>query len=311
MSTFLQYVLDGLSIGSIYALVALGLVIVFRATSHLNIAQGEMGLLCAYLLYQFGEWGLPLAVGLLLAVAAGFGLGVGLEVAVVRPLSASASAAGAASAVFIATLGVMQLINWLAGAIWGDQLLPNFNSVQFTYPSIFPSESSDFVRILGATWRYEYIGALLTLLTMAGGLAWLFGRTRLGLAMRLVASNPDSARLLGVPLNRVNAFSWGLAGAFGAVAGLVFASISGNVSLTLMLTVFLYGATAATLGGFDSPLGAVVAGLGIGVIENLAAGYAQEWVGQEMRTAVAFVALLAVLAIRPSGLFGTTRVQRV
>ncbi|MEU4233775.1 branched-chain amino acid ABC transporter permease [Nonomuraea sp. NPDC026600] len=305
MSTFLQYVLDGLSIGSIYSLVALGLVIVFRATSHLNIAQGEIGLLCAYLLYQFGESGLPLPLGVLLAVAAGFGLGVGIEVAIVRPLSASTLA------VVIATIGVMLLINWLAGAIWGDQLLPNFNSVQFTYPSVFPSESSDFVRILGATWRYEYIGALATLLVMAAGLAWLFSKTRLGLAMRLVASNPDSARLLGVPLNRVNAVSWGLAGAFGAVAGLVFASISGNVSLTLMLTVFLYGATAATLGGFDSPLGAVVAGLSIGVVENLAAGYAQVWVGQEMRTAIAFVALLGVLTFRPSGLFGTARVQRV
>lgn len=304
MDRFLQYVLDGLSVGSVYALIALGLVIVFRATGHLNIAQGEMALVCAYAVYQLGEWGLPVVLSLVVAVALGFGLGATTERLLVRPLATSGFA------VFIATLGLMQLLNWLAGAVWGDQLLPNFTSEQSQYPSLFPDDNDDFVRVLGAVWRYEYAGLLLLVLLLSAGLAVLF-RTRWGLAMRVVASNPDSARLVGVPIGRVQMFSWGLSGAIGALGGVVFAGVNNSVSLGMMVTVFLYGATSATLGGFDSPGGAVVAGLSVGVVENLAAGYAQEWIGQELRTGVAFVVLLAVLSARPSGLFGTSKVQRV
>ena len=104
--------------------------------------------------------------------------------------------------------------------------------------------------------------------------------------------------------------SWGIATAIGALGGVVFAGINNNVNLGLMFTVFIYGSAAATLGGFDSPGGAVVGGLAIGVVENLAAGYV-DWVGQEMKIAVALVVILVVLLVRPSGLFGTAKVERV
>ena len=105
--------------------------------------------------------------------------------------------------------------------------------------------------------------------------------------------------------------SWGLAAAIGALGGVVFAGINTNVSLGLMFTVFIYASAAATLGGFDSPGGAVIGGLSIGLVQNMAAGYAPEWVGQQMKVGVAFLVMLGVLLVRPSGLFGTSRVERV
>jgi branched-chain amino acid transport system permease protein len=111
-------------------------------------------------------------------------------------------------------------------------------------------------------------------------------------------------------VNTVLMVSWGLAAAIGALGGVVFAGINNSVSLGLMFTVFIYGSAAATLGGFDSPGGAVIAGLAIGVIENMAAGYIG-FIGQEMKLAVAFIVILVVLMVKPSGLFGTAKVERV
>ena len=129
--------------------------------------------------------------------------------------------------------------------------------------------------------------------------------------MRAVASNPESGRLVGIPTGVVLAASWGIAGALGALAGTLFAAGQGQVTPILMFYVFVVASAAATLGGLDSPLGAVVAGLLIGIIENMAATFAPGWVGQEMKLAVALVCIFVVLLVRPSGLFGSTKVERV
>lgn len=307
MERFLQYLFDGLSIGSVYALLALGLVIIYRGTGHLNFAQGEMALFATYVVYQCGEWGLPIGIALVIGVAVGFVLGAVTEVTLVRPIAKKSP-----FAVFIVTLGLFQGLNWLDGAIWGDQLLPNSAvSEQQRFPTLFPGDDTDFVSILGAAWRYKYLGVLVLVLALTGLLFLVFNKTRLGLAMRAVASNPDSAKLVGIPTHRVLMISWGLAAAIGALGGVVFAGINGQVNLSLMFTVFIYSSAAATLGGFDSPGGAVVAGLAIGVIENMAAGYAKEWIGQELKLGVALVIIVAVLLFKPSGLFGTAKVERV
>ena len=125
-----------------------------------------------------------------------------------------------------------------------------------------------------------------------------------------MASNTESDKLAGISTNTVLMVSWGLAAAIGAVGGVVMAGLNSNVNLGLMFTVFIYGSAAATLGGFDSPGGAVIAGLAIGVIETMAAGYIA-FIGQEMKLAVAFVVILVVLMVKPSGLFGTAKVERV
>ena len=307
MALFLQRLVDGLSQGSVYALVALGLVIIYRGTGHLNFAQGEMALFSAYVVYQMGEWGLPIGVALLIGLATGFVIGAVAEVGLVRPIAKKSP-----FAVFIVTIGLFQLLNWMSGAIWGDQVLPNsgVGSKQQQYPSLFPDQPDDFVKVFGAAIRYQSLGVLLLTLVITGLLFLLFNKTKFGLAMRAVASNADSAKLVGIRVNTVLMVSWGLAAAIGALGGVVFAGINNSVSLGLMFTVFIYGSAAATLGGFDSPGGAVIAGLAIGVIETMAAGYI-DFIGQEMKLAVAFVVILVVLMVKPSGLFGTAKVERV
>lgn len=308
MELFLQRLFDGLSQGSVYALLALGLVIIYRGTGHLNFAQGEMALFAAYCVYQLGEWGVPIYISVFIGMAIGFAVGAVSEVTLVRPLGKKSP-----FAVFIATIALFQGLNWLDGAIWGDQVLPNsgVGSTQQTYPSLFPDDPDDFIEIFGAAIRIESLGVLLLVLAITGLLFLVFNKTRFGLAMRAVASNTDSAKLVGIRTNTVLMASWGIAAALGALGGVVFAGINNAVSLGLMFTVFIYASAAATLGGFDSPGGAVIGGLTIGVIENLSAGYFPEWIGQEMKLAVAFIVIVVVLLFKPSGLFGTEKVERV
>ena len=308
MELFLQRLFDGLSQGSVYSLMALGLVIIYRGTGHLNFAQGEMALFCTYIVYQCGEWGIPIGIALPIGMAAGFALGAATEVTLIRPIAKKSS-----FAVFIVTIGLFQFLNWLDGAIWKDQPLPNsgVGSNQQSFPSLFPNKPNDFVNIFGAAIKWQSIGIFLLVIGLFGLLYLLFNFTKLGLAMNAVASNAESAKLVGIRTNMVLMMSWGIAGAIGALGGVVFAGINSNVNLGLMFTVFIYGSAAATLGGFDSPGGAVLGGLIIGVVENLAAGYIPKWVGQEMKVGVALLVILVVLLVKPSGMFGTAKVERV
>ena len=299
MERLLQYVFDGLSLGSIYALLALGLVVVFRGTGHLNFAQGEMAMICTFFTWQFHAWGLPLVVSVLLGMVAGFVLGAGVEVSLIRRV-AKKSEAG----VFVVSIAMFLGFNSLAGMIWGN-LPPE------EMPSLFPDEPDDFVKIFGAVWRYEYIGIMIVALVLMGLLFLLFAKTKFGLAMRAVASNPESARLVGIPTGVVLAASWGIAAAMGALSGAMVGGLAGELTSLLMFTPFIYASASATLGGFDSPGGAVIAGLLIGVGEQLAAGYAPGWIGQELRLGVALVTIFVVLLFKPSGLFGSTKVERV
>ena len=299
MERLLQYVFDGLSLGSIYALLALGLVVVFRGTGHLNFAQGEMAMICTFFTWQFNAWGLPLVVSVLLGMVAGFVLGAGVEVSLIRRV-AKKSEAG----VFVVSIAMFLGFNSLAGMIWGN-LPPE------EMPSLFPDEPDDFVKIFGAVWRYEYIGIMIVALLLMGLLFLLFAKTKFGLAMRAVASNPESARLVGIPTGVVLAASWGIAAAMGALSGAMVGGLAGELTSLLMFTPFIYASASATLGGFDSPGGAVIAGLSIGVGEQLAAGYAPGWIGQELRLGVALVTIFVVLLFKPSGLFGSTKVERV
>jgi len=267
-----------------------------------------MALFCTYVVYQCGEWGLPIGISLIIGMAVGFALGAVTEVTLIRPVAKKSQ-----FAVFIVTLGLFQFLNWLDGAIWKDQPLPNsgVGSNQTSFPSLFPNKPDDFVNVFGAAIKLQSIGVFLLVLVLFGLLYLLFNYTKLGLAMNAVASNAESAKLVGIRTNMVLMVSWGLAAAIGALGGVVFAGINSNVNLGLMFTVFIYASAAATLGGFDSPGGAVLGGLMIGVIENMAAGYAEEWVGQELKVGVALVVILVVLLVKPSGLFGTAKVERV
>lgn len=303
MDRFFEYVFIGLSNGAIYAMVALGLVVIFRGTGHLNFAQGEMATLSTFFTWWLFDdargLGLPMLVAIAGGVLFGAALGATVETTLMRPLDRRSPLA-----VFVATIALFLGINAFNVGVWGQ--LPD--ELMF---SVFPDKPDSFLNLLGTTWRYEYIGMFVVMLVVAALLFLLFQKTKFGLAMRATASNPTSSRLVGIRTSVVLAGSWAIAGAMGALAGILFAGIQGQVNPLLMFTVFVYASASATLGGLDSPGGAVIGGLLIGVFENLAAGYAPEWIGQEMKLVVALLAIFVVLLFKPSGLFGTSKIVRV
>lgn len=288
-------------------MLALGLVIIYRGTGDLNFAHGEMALFCTYVTWQFHTWGIPVVLAVLGGMIVGFLLGAGTEVFLVRPIGKKNK-----FAVFIVTIALFLGINWLCVAIWGPDSLPkNTSGPVKTFPVLFPSGREDFLWLFGATWRYKYLGVLVTVLVIAALLWLLFNKTKLGLAMRAVASNTESSKLVGIKTGTVLMTSWGLAVAIGSLGGFMVAGLNNNVNAGMMLIVFLYATAAATLGGFDSPGGAVVGGLSLGVIESMVAQYQPEWVGNSMKQVVALLIILGVLLVKPSGLFGTSKVERV
>ena len=306
MAHLLQYILNGLSKGSVYSLVALGLVVIYRGTGHLNFAQGEMALLATLGAWWVHDHGVPLWISILLAAGVAFVGGGVVESALIRPAAKKSH-----FAVVVITIGLFQALNSLSGL-----LFPRAGA-GLSFDALFPDKANDFFRLPGgATWRYENLGVLVTVLVITGLLFGLFQKTKIGLAMRMVANNPESAKLVGVPTNRILMMSWGLSAAIGAIGGALIGGINTNITLGSMFQVFLLASAAAILGGLDSPLGAVVGGLSLGVVESLVANYPKHWwgasyIGADTSVAVAFLIILIVLLVKPSGLFGSTRVERV
>ena len=305
MREFLQYVLDGLSIGSVYALIALGLVVIYRGTGHINFAQGEMALFSTLITWWLHDKGLPLFLAIGIAAVLALVGGALIEVGLMRPATKRS-----AFAPVVIAIGLFQGLNSLSGLLFpkAGQGLP--------FPSLFPNKPTDFVSIFGATWRIERIGVFAVVLVITALLFALFQKTKIGLAMRTVANNAESAKLVGVPTNKILMFSWALAALIGAIGGALKAGIDTNVSIGSMFSVFLLSSAAATLGGLDSPGGAVIGGLSLGVIESLVGNYPEnwpgsDWIGIETKTAVAFLIILVVLLVRPAGLFGSAKVDRV
>ncbi|CAB4539411.1 MAG: branched-chain amino acid ABC transporter permease [Actinomycetes bacterium] len=293
---FIQRTVDGLAAGSIYALLALALVVVFRGSGQLNFAQGEMGMFCAFVASTLTLSGLPLWLSILLSMVVGFVMGVGIERVVIRPLEHKNP-----GGVLVAAIGLFLLINQLAVAVWGVD--PR------GLASLFPDGEDDFFRLFGAAVRWERVGIFLVMLVLLALLWALFTKTKIGLAMRAVANNQDSSRLVGIRVGWILAIGWGVSGAIGALGAALLAPQAG-LSQALMLGPFVFASAAAILGGLDSPLGAVVGGLAIGLIQAYIVGYVN-FLGGGMVLSVVFAIILVVLLVRPSGLFGSQRVERV
>ncbi len=294
-SLFVERVFNGLYDGSIYAMLALALVVIFRATGQLNFAQGEIGTAGAFFASTLTLGGMPVWLAIILGMALGYLISAVLERAVVRPIEHRNP-----SSVIIALIGAFFLINQMVAMIWGVDARK--------LPSPFPSKSGDFVRVFGAPIRWERIGTILVLIVLVSILWVLFNKTKVGLAMRAVANNQESSNLAGIRVGRILVLGWGLAGAIGVLAACLLAPSAGLTG-TLMLGPFLLASVAAVLGGLDSPLGAVVGGLVIGLVKALSVGYVS-WLNG-MLFPVMLVILLGVLLFRPAGLFGTERVERV
>jgi branched-chain amino acid transport system permease protein len=296
MSLFIERMINGLADGSIYALLALALVVVFRSTGQLNFAQGEIGTMGAFFVSTLTLTGLPVWLSIGLAMVLGFVVSAGVERVVVRPIEHRNP-----GAVIVALIGVFLAVNQAVAMIWGVDAR--------NLPSVFPDDADDFVTIFGAPVRIARLGVIGVLVVVLFLLWLLFAKTKIGLGMRAVANNQESSNLVGIRVGSVLVLGWGLAGAIGVLAAAMLAPSAG-LSGSLMLSPFLIASVAAVLGGLDSPVGAVVGGLLIGIVEAVIVGYV-DFLGADMLMPVMLVILLGVLLLRPSGLFGSERVERV
>ena len=296
MVEFLQFTLSGIAFGMIYAAVALSLVLIWRGTRLLNYAQGGMAMFTTYVgievIYRTGSYW----TGFVTALAAGLVLGVVCQLTVIRPTIGKPPL----NAVIV-TIGLLILIEGLAGIFFGGQ-----------YRS-FPTAFSQTGLKIGGTplgvSRYDVFVAVAVLVTTLA-LAAAFRYTSAGLRMRAAAFNATIARLSGIRVARVLTVGWALAGLLGALAG-VLVSPSTFLYPNSMDAIFVYGFTAAVIGGLDSPAGAVVGGLLLGLALSYAGGYVGGSIGADLTSLVALGILVVVLMLRPDGLFAGARMRRV
>jgi branched-chain amino acid transport system permease protein len=309
----LQRIFDALFNSAIYSSLALALVIIFRSTGLLNFAQGEMATFTAYIAFVFlsgpqprltggGLAGLvpgvpfPIPLAIIGAVICGMAGGAVTERALIRPLGRAPDLA-----LVNITIGILLATNSLMAQWWGTG--PRM------FPAVFPSGAGQNFTILGARLRYSTIGVWAVLLAVLVLLVLLLRHTRTGLAFRAVSISRSSAELVGVRVGPTLMYGWALASGFGALA----ACLSANSVLlepNMMLRVLVYAFAAATLGGLDSPKGALVGGLIIGLSQTLIPAYVP-FIGFELSVLPALIAMVAILLVRPSGLYGTKRIERV
>lgn len=293
MIYFAQQLVNGLSNGLAYAGLALALVVVFRGSGIINIAQGEMATLSAFLSWTATAIGVPWPLAIVGVILLSFLLGVVTQRVFIQPVEQASHLN-----VLVVTLAVLILIEALIGTIWG--YLPH------SVPSPFGDGA---VHLAGVTISNHQIGSAITLVLLLVLFVSFFRFTKAGLQMRAATDNSQSARLLGVRVSWMLALSWGLAAVMGGVVGIMSAPQFG-LDITILFSVSLYAFAAAVLGGLTSMVGAVVGGLIIGVAQTLSGAYVP-LIGSDLNVVVPFVLILVVLLVRPSGLFGRATAGRV
>jgi branched-chain amino acid transport system permease protein len=291
---FAQQTVAGLAQGAVYGSLALALVLIYRATEVINFAQGELAMATTYIAYQLIQWGLSYWTAFFLTLPIAFVLGTAIQLAVIRPVQHKS-----VIAVVIVTVGLFVLIDGLVTWKWGADI------------KFMPSPFGQTVyHVGGVAFSRQDIGTLVVTIVSVVLLWVLFQFTKLGLGMRAAALRPAAAALVGVRVDRMLAIGWGLAAVLGAVAGLMTEPSQYVLQPTLMQPILLYAFAAAVLGGLESPAGAVVGGLALGVFLNLVGQYVHV-ITSELRLPFAFAVLLVVLLIKPSGLFGRRTVRKV
>jgi branched-chain amino acid transport system permease protein len=289
-AALVHVVVSGLATGSIYALMALSLVIIYNATRTLNFAQGEMLMLSTFVAWSAQRGlGLPLPATLLVAIVAAAVVALAFERLVIRR-----SIGATHWDVLIITLGLSLILRAVAGLTWSHD--------EFPFPAFFSARPIALGPVRLAPVSLGIIGASLALML---ALAALFRWTRLGRAMRAVAQNQRAARLMGISVERVYSLAWVLAAVVGAIAGVLVAPViflSSKMGL-----IVINGFTAAVLGGFGSMPGAVLGGMLLGVLENLAPLY----LPSSIRYSVPFIVLIGILLVRPAGLLGRVEQRKV
>jgi branched-chain amino acid transport system permease protein len=286
---FLHQVLAGLATGGIYASLALALVMIYQATHLVNFAQGEMAMFSTYIAWSLIQAGTPYWVAFAATVLFAFVFGVLVERLLIRPVEDAP-----VLAVVVVFIALLVILNSVTGWIYSYTIK--------SFPSPFPREP-----VLGKWLSSHELGAIGVTLVVVLLLYGFFRFTPLGLAMRAAAQNPASARLVGIRVGWMLALGWGLAAAVGAVAGMMVAPIV-YLDPNMMGGILLYAFAAALVGGIDSPVGAVIGGFVVGVLENVLGAFV---IGNELKLSVALVLIIGVLLFKPSGFFGKVHVTRV
>ena len=290
MEALLHQIFSGLANGAIYGSIALALVMIYQATHHINFAQGEMATFSTFVAWALIQAGWPYWWAFAATLAISFAGGLLLQRLIMRPFEKAPVLTNV-----IVFIGLLLIFNALSGWIF-DHTLKSF-------PSPFAKDSTLASRYFSA----HELGSVAVMLCVLLALFAFFRFTPLGLAMRGAAQNPESARLVGIRVSWMLALGWGMAAAVGAVAGMMVAPIV-FLDPNMMAGILIYGFAAALLGGIGNPLGAVLGGLIVGVLENLLGAYL---IGTELKLSVALLLIVATLTLRPNGLFGKTVVTRV
>jgi len=292
-SEFFQQITSGLATGAIFASLALALVLIYRTTHVVNFAQGEMATFTTYIAWTLMHHGLAYWPAFVLTLVIAFGGGISVERLLIRPVEHRPEIV-----IVILTIGLLITINGVTGWVWGADVK--------AVDSPFPNRSVD---VAGVAISIQDIGTFCVCLVSVLVLWAFFRFTTLGLAMRSVAVNSDASRLMGVRVGWMLALGWGLAAVLGAIAGLM-AAPTAFLDPNMMLVILVYAFAAAVLGGIESPVGAVVGGLILGVSINLLGRYVHG-VGEELKLPTALAILLVGLLVRPAGLFGRVVMLRV
>jgi len=295
MDFFLQIMVNSIAIGSIYALIGLGFVIIYKASDVLNFAQGEFVMVGAFIsFYLLTTFKIPFWLAILITAPAVALLGIFTEILVLRRMIGEPI-----FAVVMITIGLSEVLRNLMGIVCGP--------TDYVYPTIFSQSRVTIMKNVFLLPAQIWIIISAWLLVIV--LLLFFNKTRVGLGMRTAASDQDVALLMGVSVKRVFSISWGIASAVGAISGVLLGNLTtvnihmGHVGLVVF--------PAIILGGLDSIGGAIVGGIVMGVVEAFSGGYLDKALGGGIKEITAFVVLIGILMIKPHGLFGKPEIERV
>lgn len=294
MAIFVELVLTGIMVGSIYALVALGWTLIYKCSGVLNLAMGELTLIGGYVCLTYYQWGFPFPLALVATVITGFILGLVTERLFLRRMIGEPILA-----VIMVTVGLSFFFRALVALTWGT------DTVVFT-PPVFPQEP---VRFFGMVFGQVYIWSFIAALGLLAVFVWFFQKTRWGLSMQATADDETASLSLGVAAKRVYALAWAIAFMAAGVGGTLLGNINGlNISVGYLGLLVL---PAVVLGGLNSVPGAIVGGLSIGVLQNLSDAYIGPLTEGGVKEVAPFAFMVIILLFRPYGLWGWVKIERV
>jgi branched-chain amino acid transport system permease protein len=295
MEKFVYLTFNGLANGAVLALGALGFVLIFKATEVINFAQGQLLLIGAFVVYTAQvTWGLPWPLAIVSAMIVSALLGLVIERLVLRPLVGEASLS-----VIMVTIGLASALGAVGLLVWGTDIRPQ--------PDFMPKGKWVVGIGDGVRFNHDRLLSIVVAAVVLAAVALFYRFSRQGIAMRAVADDQQAAMVQGISVNRIFALSWALSGISAAIGGLLLASINGQYSVLDIQQFGIYVFPVVILGGLDSLMGAPVAGAIVGILYSYTGGY----IGDGLEQVIPFVVLVLILLIKPYGLFGEVRIERV